>query len=567
MLIPLVSTHPLINLKATDAPKWQRHGRSGTADLADFLRDSTPPVAELERPSTSRSSTKFKGLGLRSNPINGTSPTTVNYGSKPSADTIKSQSKPIPKSPNPRVPGVLPRDPSTNSDSVRDFADFIRSTGPDTPAKALPKPVLSSTKSRPSSSSSPAIGTSASQVAAKKITKQNPLQIPPKKPEAQLPTRGVSKLQARDAAVIKDNTTADLADFFRSGPIGAQVDGPSASQRPSAVSQRTVSTNGSAKGRIREAINSGSSVGTTQNSLTASQVTQSSTNSRTGLLDSSNRAPLANGPSKYRSNIKEPVRGHGPPQPTRTQRRVRDPYAIDSDDENEGANGTPQATQPQEEESLSDFLRDYTPSPPSTASRPAPPALHGAPRSTKQSPPSMRERITRNMGASPDHRSPPPKISQNTSVSKSPPQSVDSRKTVQRTESATSFRPPSQNNIVRGRSTEHAPQLPPLSPRITSPQLISQLGTSPYHPSQQQSTSMRQPDRSAPRRQLQAREEHGFLGGKPPRGGMGDLAEFLRDTEPPAPNGPVARPKVLTPVVKEKEESAFGRIFGRKKKT
>ena len=53
---------------------------------------------------------------------------------------------------------------------------------------------------------------------------------------------------------------------------------------------------------------------------------------------------------------------------------------------------------------------------------------------------------------------------------------------------------------------------------------------------------------------------------------MSDLADFLRETEPPAPSGPVGlgvgagggagRP--LSPPVKEKERGAFGRMFGRK---
>ena len=61
-----------------------------------------------------------------------------------------------------------------------------------------------------------------------------------------------------------------------------------------------------------------------------------------------------------------------------------------------------------------------------------------------------------------------------------------------------------------------------------------------------------------PKQHLQAREGQGSVGG------MGDLADFLRETEPPPSSGPSARP--MSPTTKEKEESAFGKIFSRRKK-
>lgn len=63
---------------------------------------------------------------------------------------------------------------------------------------------------------------------------------------------------------------------------------------------------------------------------------------------------------------------------------------------------------------------------------------------------------------------------------------------------------------------------------------------------------------------MRAREERGVLGGGMSGSGMSDLADFLRETEPPKPSGPVAA-RPMSPV-KEKEESAFGRMFGRGRK-
>lgn len=552
-------------LKSPDSPRWQAHSRSETGELAEVLRHSAPAVEEPDRPNSSRSSTRLKGLSLRSNPSNSTSPTAPTHGAKSSLDTVRVQPKPIPRSANPRVSGVLPRDPISNDDSLRDFADFIRSTGPDTPAKGLPKAVLSSTQnSPPNSSSSHVAGAGLGKPPSKKITKQIPVVVTPQKPEAQLPKRTTSKLQAREPIVTNNNATADLADFFRSGPVGAQVDGPSASQRPPAVSQRTVSTNSSANGRIREAVNSGSSINTTQDSFTASQFTQSSTNSRTGLLESSNRAPPVNAASNSRTTKKQPARNGDAPGPARTQHRARDPYALDGDDEYEGGNDMSRAPPVHEEESLSDFLRNYTPSPPSTATRTSPPALNGAPNPTKQSNQTIRERLARNTTVGPDHRPLLSKAPKNPSASTMPPQSNETRTPAQRTTSETSFKPATQNNIIRGRSTDTVPQLPSTDPRAASPHLISRVGTKmdSYRPTQP--TYAKHLDRG-PRKRLQAREEQGVLGGGPRSGGLSDLAEFLRDTEPPAPSGPVGGKRVASPI-KEKEESAFGRMFGRKRR-
>lgn len=46
---------------------------------------------------------------------------------------------------------------------------------------------------------------------------------------------------------------------------------------------------------------------------------------------------------------------------------------------------------------------------------------------------------------------------------------------------------------------------------------------------------------------------------------MGDLADFLRETEPPPPSGPVGGGRPMSPM-KEREESAFGKMFSRRKK-
>ena len=162
---------------------------------------------------------------------------------------------------------------------------------------------------------------------------------------------------------------------------------------------------GVANGRLRDAVNSGSSVASTQDSFAPSKMTQSSANSRTGLLDSSNRSALAQRGERNDDSL----------GPTRTQRRLKDPYAIDSDYEETDGYGTPHPPE-REEESLADFLRNYDPPSTSTNARGAPVTLTGAPKPAKQSGPTIRERFARNIAVIPDYPAPPPENSQETIV-------------------------------------------------------------------------------------------------------------------------------------------------------
>ena len=374
------------------------------------------------------------------------------------------------------------------------------------------------------------------------------------KPESTLPQRTTSKLQAREATVTNNNATADLADFFRSGPAGAQVDRPIQSQRSGVAVRPTGPQDGFLNGRK---VNSGSSVASTQESFAPSKMTQSSTNSRTGLLDSTNRAPPV-APAPAQKHIRQISQDEEASSHTRNQRQVRDPYALDSDSEDDGY-GTAQPPE-REEESLSDFLRNYNP-PPTTNARNVPNVQTTAPQPKKQKT-TIRERVARNIAVIPDYRPLPPKAPKK-NPSKSPPQSNESRRSAKRTNSA-GYQPPNQNNVIRGRQANAAPQLPLLDARAGSPHLVSQNGTKmdSYRPTQP--TYAKHVDRR-PKQQLQAREEHGSLSGPPAGGGMGDLADFLRETEPPPPSGPVGGGRPMSPT-KDKEESAFGRMFLRRKK-
>ena len=494
--------------------------------------------------------------GLRANPTNVTE-----FAKGPSSfETTRGPLQALSKSPGVRSGRVAaPREADAKEHDMRDFADFIRSTGPDTVPTHTVRPVTSGSakKERPSSSTS--------QVGPKKLTKTpsmtSPKQSyisPPPKPEV-APKRTASKLQAREAAVTNNNATADLADFLRSGPNG--MNSPRGAQRPGAHIQPVTTSNGYVN--ERQAVGSGTSVASTQNSFAASKMTQSSTNSRTGLLDTSNRAQPSS-PDAGRNNGAPSPRSIDPPGRARKQRRVRDPYAIESDDENDDALLPPE----REEESLSDFLRNYTP-PPAAATRPPPIGITGAPKPAKQSV-TLKERIQRNIAVIPDYRPLPPKAPKKPSSAKSPPPSNESRTKSQRQKSNNSGSSPlssgSRPSALRNASSgSKAPQLPPINPRAISPHLVSQNGTKmdSYRPTQP--TYAKHVERR-PKQQLQAREEHGALSGPPQSGGMGDLADFLRETEPPPPSGPVGGTRPMSPTKEKEESSGFGRMFGRRKK-
>ena len=473
-----------------------------------------------------------------------------------SFETIKGPTQAPPKSLGVRSGHVAaPREPDAKDHNMRDFADFIRSTGPESLSTYTVRPARSGSaqKERP--------GSSTLQGGPKKLTKAPSATSPkqgytsaPSKPEV-APKRTASKLQAREATVKNNNTTADLADFLRSGPDG--MDGPHGVARSGAHVQPITTSNIHVNGR--QAVGSGTSVASTQDSFAPSKMTQSSTNSRTGLLDTSSRA-YPSSPNTGRNNgAPSPRSVENPQARPRKQRRIKDPYHIDSDDENDD---TSLATE-HEEESLSDFLRNYTP-PPAAASRPLPVGIIGAPKPAKQSV-TLKERIQRNIAVIPDYRPLPPKAPRKPSSSKSPPQSNESRRKSQRenlTNSGSSplssaSRPSINGNVSSSNNNNQAPQLPPINARVMSPHLVPTINK----PAQPTIVVRR------PKQQLQARDERGALSRPAQSGGMADLADFLRETEPPPPSGPVlGGMRSMSPLKEKEESSGFGRMFSRRKK-
>ncbi|OJJ97919.1 hypothetical protein ASPACDRAFT_753, partial [Aspergillus aculeatus ATCC 16872] len=175
-----------------------------------------------------------------------------------------------------------------------------------------------------------------------------PAVLPPQPTTEQMSasTRNSSaRLQARPAVAPKGDQTSDLIDFIREGP---PTPGAHRISRAVAPFRDTMDSD------ELQALESGRP--SMQGSLTANTLT--SVGSHTGLLETGLRSST---PTTYSKEISEDIR------PKRTQRRVRDPYAIDSDDDDLEDLLEP-AKPKRDEESLMDFLRNVPP-----PASPAPP--------------------------------------------------------------------------------------------------------------------------------------------------------------------------------------------------
>lgn len=219
---------------------------------------------------------------------------------------------------------VQARDARPAAESIRDFAEFIKSTGPPGPIDPGPLPVPGSPRSSD---------------VTEALKKGNP------------PSRGnAPKLQARSATAPKDDQTHGLIDFLREGP---PAPGGHPIPRVTAPFRDPTDSEASEPERAERVPTRASQASTLGSSMANKSFT--SVGSRTGLLDSTRRATAQPGASTNGTTPSE-----GDAFPARKQSRVRDPYAIDLDDDELDDLLEPQKPK-REEESLMDFLRNVPP--------------------------------------------------------------------------------------------------------------------------------------------------------------------------------------------------------------
>ncbi|RVX75403.1 hypothetical protein B0A52_00756 [Exophiala mesophila] len=318
--------------------------KSQTQELADFFRNTAPPGAEATPLKTSRSARDITN-GLRYNPVASSQSTAPTAAPQPDGQQNSIQSKP-------KNPLGVPRDARTTGDTVRDLADYARSTGPENDQQ-LPKPLAG----RPHTSQA---------VADRSQLEKEESGLPSNRPATTATNKSANriKFQARDARGPRTAESSDLIDFIREGP--PRTEGEHRIDRRVAPFRTTMDSDDlnylappqDLEGKTRN------SDGSAQESAATVKSIQSSMNSRTPLLDSSNRV------SSKAVNGKHPVIEETEGLPKRTRRRVRDPYAIDfSDEEDELEEEAPQARGRPDEESLVDFLRNTAP-PPGSGTKP-----------------------------------------------------------------------------------------------------------------------------------------------------------------------------------------------------
>ncbi|KAF2203596.1 hypothetical protein GQ43DRAFT_469869 [Delitschia confertaspora ATCC 74209] len=253
-------------------------------------------------------------------------------------------------------PKPLAREPRIEQDSMRDFADFIRSTGPAAGESRPVQPFVSLSQTR---SKSPTTSTSSplSSLSRKLSTRQTPISPPSASGSGEGPSaRPRIHMEPRSPAGQRPGND-DLIDFIRQGPPGAN-NGQHRIPRTVAPFRNTVDSD-----QFDRMLDEPGNTESTYGSQVSTQSGRASANSRTGLLPAANVVQPAypNTPQKLAPSY---ANADPEPQITRTRRRVKDPYAIDSDDDEDEdlLTALPKSNR-RTQESLADFLNSAEPPP------------------------------------------------------------------------------------------------------------------------------------------------------------------------------------------------------------
>ncbi|KAJ4295632.1 hypothetical protein N0V90_007645 [Kalmusia sp. IMI 367209] len=278
----------------------------------------------------------------------------THFGSQhlPSRTAVRS-SGPTPSSSKTSMAKPLAREPRIQGESMRDFADFIRSTGP---APGDEKPVqrfaLNGASAKPGNGSSSSIGGLGRKLSTRQTSSHSHSSSlvgdgPSAKPRIHMEPRSPAGQRSGND---------DLIDFIRQGPPNSN-NGQPRIPRSVAPFRTTVDSD-----QFDRMLDDGGNVESAYGSQVSTVSRQSShtANSRTGLLpkQSVTQPAYSNTPQQLSGSM-----SNAEPQITRTRRRIKDPYAIDSDDEDEDLlTALPNSSKPtQREESMMDFLNSMDP--------------------------------------------------------------------------------------------------------------------------------------------------------------------------------------------------------------
>ena len=299
-----------------------------------------------------------------------------------------------------RKTGLVAREPRVQTESMRDFVDWIRSTAPSASESNGPSTVTNIVRNQDpfvtKQDNSPASAHGKSPItpvsAVSPHTRFPPSNAINGQTNGATPPKVPRKINAepRTAQIRNGTGTSDLANFLRDGPPGSN---PAMSHRGS---RGSMAHNGTED----------------HSSIASRDSTRNSANSRTGLLTPQNQTtqPAFSGqPQRLQHSSLA-----APEMPVRKRTRVKDPYAIDLDDEDDLLTALPNQGRGRQEESLADFLRNVEPptnnNPTPISARPPPVQPNGvngnAPRArangTPNGTPNPRRNSLRANGASPN---------------------------------------------------------------------------------------------------------------------------------------------------------------------
>lgn len=455
------------------------------------------PVPRLGT-SRTRSSSVSKHTGLHSHP-----PSDISRN-------MKGSSRPTTSSSRIRLHAPQPRDARADRDSLGDFSDFIRSTGPAIPYKKEEIHSRSSSRAtneapRPVTGGNIHKGTSGTpRNISSSIGRVDPLAALPTRVSSSAGRSGrPNKLQARDATVGKESIT-DLIDFVRAGPDKA---GNHRIPRTVAPFRSTMDSDQMSHFAGGKAVDASLPDARYSQASTHASTNHSSVTSQTGLLNNSTRGNKMPTTLNFDDEEEDMM-------PKQKARRVRDPYAIEFSDEEDDEFEPSSRPAPIKEESLADFLRNVPP------------------------PPS------------------PKMTSVFADVPKPPKKKASFSSRFTRSSSVSQVQPPktSYSSSSRAAATKHTPHAPTNSQSNALPTIGS---SSNGNYSQNPESSRTGSNPSVVRKPYESRETAPLKF----RSQTGDLADFLRNSEPP----PQVEPK---PFNRAKEETSFtARFFGRRKKS
>ncbi|KAF2193720.1 hypothetical protein K469DRAFT_550471 [Zopfia rhizophila CBS 207.26] len=359
-----ISTSILHSARESDSSLGRPRGLSGRMSEEDREREFDSLVKGEETVKYTLTPQSMRDLDVE--PPKATSSVTVyprvnadkdnSFGSQPIPARTASRSNGPSTSANKRTgPKPLAREPRIQTESMQDFADFIRSTGPsnkDTCPVQPFVPLSGSASKSPPSSSSAISGLDRKLSARQSSTPTQSTSGAGEGPSA----RPRIHMEPRSPAGQRSGND-ELIDFIRQGPPGSN-NGQHRIPRTVAPFRTTVDSD--QFDRMLDDHGNVESAYSSQMSTNSKQSTHTDTNSRTGLLPAPNvvQPAYSNTPQSLTGSLSA-----SEPQIQRTRRRVKDPYAIDSDDEDEDLLTALPKSSRRQEESLADFLNNFEPPP------------------------------------------------------------------------------------------------------------------------------------------------------------------------------------------------------------